>query len=411
MFALTILNACDLYFNPNSSISMHILLVPSTYPSTENPVKGIFYRDQALALSRAGYQVNVLTFDRVLPKRAAIQMRRLSDFRTTIQVENDLGLMVYRVIQWNWYPNSLWPKYLNAMVKGMLFGFWKYTERFGLPDVIHAHNAVYGGYFASKIKQETNLPVILTEHSTSHMLGNIPPHVSPLVDAAVEAADIRLAVGKALADSLSLQFPERQFTVLGNIVDDSFFELGDSAPQHPPFVFCAVCALVEKKGLDVLIRAFAQTFREKQVVLRIAGTGKQREDLNSLIQELHVSPQVQLLGQLSRDDIKKLLYSSHVLVSSSRVETFAVNIIEALSCGRPVIATRSGGPEDFVNEQNGILVPVDNIDSLADAMKRMTEIWHRYDAWKIRQECVNQYGEKAIVRKLEGVYKQLVDIR
>lgn len=90
----------------------------------------------------------------------------------------------------------------------------------------------------------------------------------------------------------------------------------------------------------------------------------------------------------------------------SKMETFGVALAEALSCGVPVIAGNIGGPNDFVDDSNGILVPPDNPMALHDAMKLMLEKAESYDREKIRARIVERYDRKVIVRRLESIYRQ-----
>ncbi|MDD3716242.1 MAG: glycosyltransferase family 4 protein, partial [Candidatus Marinimicrobia bacterium] len=75
----------------------------------------------------------------------------------------------------------------------------------------------------------------------------------------------------------------------------------------------------------------------------------------------------------------------------------------------PVIAGNIGGANDFVNESNGILVPVDNPIELQDAMKVMIEHPQKYDRKKIREDIVKRYDKKVIIKKLEEIYAGIIN--
>lgn len=127
--------------------------------------------------------------------------------------------------------------------------------------------------------------------------------------------------------------------------------------------------------------------------------------------QLGLSEQVTFLGRIPHEDIPGLLQRVHAVVSASRTETFGVTLIEALACGKPVVATRSGGPEHFVNETNGLLVPVGDVEALTAALREMVDHYDRYDAASIRAECVERFSEAAIIRQLEQVYAGLTEER
>lgn len=73
-----------------------------------------------------------------------------------------------------------------------------------------------------------------------------------------------------------------------------------------------------------------------------------------------------------------------------------------------MIATKSGGPECIVNAQNGLLVPVQDVDALADAMLKMFNNINIYDSNKIREDCVSRFGEKSVVSALAEIYGNIL---
>ena len=83
--------------------------------------------------------------------------------------------------------------------------------------------------------------------------------------------------------------------------------------------------------------------------------------------------------------------------------------VEAMSFGLPVIGTRCGGPEMIINENNGLLVPNDDVEAMADALKYMMENYANYSAEAIMREAKDKYSPEAIVPKIEKVLKAAID--
>jgi glycosyltransferase involved in cell wall biosynthesis len=118
------------------------------------------------------------------------------------------------------------------------------------------------------------------------------------------------------------------------------------------------------KAFDVLIRALV---RLPGVYLWLAGDGEQRDALNRLAVECGVAPRVRFLGW--RADMPGLMAAADVLACPSRVEPFGNVIVEAWARGLPVVAAASAGPAWLVKSgENGLLVPMENPDALADAL-------------------------------------------
>jgi glycosyltransferase involved in cell wall biosynthesis len=296
---------------------------------------------------------------------------------------------------------------LWLMVRAGLHAFVRVLQEQGRPEVIHAHSILYGGYLAIQIRERWQIPVVVTEHSTAFLRDLIRPGQQEIVRHTLRHADRRLAVGEALACSLRRYGNGCSIEVLGNLVNPDFFLPGKKEVPSPNFVFATVAALTPKKGIDVLLKAFAQAFRGEPILLRVGGDGGERAALEQQSGQLGIAAQVEFLGQLSREQVRTLLQQSHALVSSSYVETFGITLIEAMACGKPVVATRSGGPESFVNEGNGLLVPAGDARALAAAMQQIVRDYQHYDPNQIRASCVTRFGERVIVQQLEEIYCSL----
>lgn len=388
---------------------MHILLIPSWYATDQNPIRGNFFRNEGLALHKVGHKVGILVppskFRTWHGLRELAQNWRKSNHQPSIT--DDEGLLTYRIPWWGWLP-SIVPTMRGELAVRV---FDRYCAENGRPDVIHGQAILYGGYLAAYIGQKRNIPVVLTEYASIYLSGQIFPGQKRIVEYTLRHSRERLAIAPSLVNALRPYAPELPIGLVGCIVDTASFTVNPISGQQKPFVFCMVASLTPRKAHDVLLKAFSQAFRGQDVILRIAGTGykgKKFDELRKLIADLGITDQVELLGMISQDDLRTLMQRSHALVSSSHIETFGVTVIEAMACGKPVVATRSGGPEYFVSKNSGILTPVNDPPALADAMQQMVQNYAQYNAETIRAECISQFGEQAIVRRLEEVYQSVI---
>jgi len=103
------------------------------------------------------------------------------------------------------------------------------------------------------------------------------------------------------------------------------------------------------------------------------------------------------------------MQNSDCFVLASQSESFGTVYIEAIACGKPIIATRCGGPESIVNDGNGILVPVDDYEKLAEAIIKMITESDKYDPVAIRKDFLDRFSKKVVVEKYVKIYKELTE--
>ena len=217
-----------------------------------------------------------------------------------------------------------------------------------------------------------------------------------------------LALGPSLASALGEILPKLEVGVMGEIVDTDFFKPPVARRSRDDFILASVCVLVKRKRMDRLLQAFSKAFEgQKKVRLIIGGDGPERPRLQELAGELGLEKQVSFRGLMTREQVRNLFQQAHVVVSSSSSETFGVTLIEAMACGIPVVTTRSGGPESFVNDRNGVVVE-GGVQKLADALIRVRSEFDSYDPVRIRAGCKDRFSEAAICGQLETIYRDVL---
>lgn len=165
------------------------------------------------------------------------------------------------------------------------------------------------------------------------------------------------------------------------------------------------------KGIDVLLKAAA--IYEKQlpgIQTVLVGHGVLWDDMHALKEQLDLEG-VHFLGHQAQDRLARIYNVADVSVVPSRVEPFGLVAIEALACGTPVVATNAGGLPDFINEDVGALVPVDDPKSLADAI--ISEIENSTKQTKgvyANQYAYENYTWKQQVAKMITLYRQAIDV-
>jgi glycosyltransferase involved in cell wall biosynthesis len=145
------------------------------------------------------------------------------------------------------------------------------------------------------------------------------------------------------------------------------------------------------------------------VTLSIIGDGPERSRLEEQTQQLGLDNQVRFLGRLDRSSVRDVLRAAHAFVLPSHHETFSVALLEAMATGLPVVATASGGPQDLITPDTGLLVPPDDADALANALQRLRRSWSSFGSDTIRSYVRDQYGPTAFVDRTRSLYRQALD--
>jgi len=140
-------------------------------------------------------------------------------------------------------------------------------------------------------------------------------------------------------------------------------------------IFTFLGFLKHWKSVDLLLYATFIALKQETFLLRIIGTGLEKEKLERLAYELGIAQSVQFKGFIPQEQCPPLLRESRALVLPSLLECGGAVVLEAMAVGVPVIATNWGGPADYITEDCGILVEPSSkiafIQGLADAMLRL----------------------------------------
>lgn len=385
---------------------MKILLIPSWYPTAKTPTKGVFFKEQAQALKKEGHKVIIADFHELWSVRDIL---RPKDDTSGVTVNEENGLFVYRYKGYDYFPRIYsFKKYIfNYRLKAI---YDKIEKDHGKPDLIHAHASLFGGYASTFLKNKLNIPLILTEHATAIGRNLVKKEYVAQLKLALNCADRIIAVGPELKKSLSNFVIADKISVIPNCINVEHFishEKKKNTLDSRPFRFFSLALLSAIKGIDVLLASFSQ-LENSNAELIIGGYGDQRNNLELLAKDLGISDRVSFLGELNRDQVVEQMNNCDAFVLPSRYETFGVVYIEALACGKPIIATDCGGPAIIVNDNNGYLVPVDDIQALSESMANMIRDYQKFEPKEIRQDCIDRFSEKAVIHQIQKVYNEVL---
>lgn len=282
----------------------------------------------------------------------------------------------------------------------------------GWGRLIHAHVGYLSGFAVAGLAP-ARTPVVVTEHySRIQRILRRPPGRAVYAQALLRA-DAFLTVGRSLLEDIKDRMPwADNLEVLPNVVTLSGISPRSAPPESLTRWIC-VGALIERKRPALVLDAFA-TFRKSnpEAELVFVGSGELRDALARQADSLGLASRVEFAGALPPDRAVAEIRKSDLLVHLSSRETFGVVVAEAVGCGTPVIATRSGGPEEILDDElepiAGMVLDVD-VDA-ETAARSAVQLQARLAGLKPAEavaECVRRYSPESIASRLTDVYARL----
>ncbi len=367
---------------------MHILVLPSWYPTEEDPVKGSFFAEQAAALARFGHAVTVMAV--------------YDDGKqgVTAETRTDGNLTEYLI--------HVKPLPFHLTYFRILREMRRLLRRSEKPDVIHVHSFRAVRY-ARALKRLLGVPFVVTEHVTWFERNMLSQKELSAISRDYNAADAVIAVGEGLKNAIQ-PLCRRDVQVIPNLVDPRFLTNGlHDGPEDGRFRFISVCLLDHKKGVDVLLSAFAKLRASRpEASLTICGDGEEMDNLRSQAKELALEDAVEFAGSCSRAECARRLKESQAFVLPSRHETFGIVFVEAMGCGLPIIMTKTSAWETLVRPETGLAVEIGDAEGLCGAMDALMRTYDSYDPAVIAGFCREHFSESAICERLTAVYEAVV---
>ncbi len=397
---------------------MNIFHIASWYPSPQHPITGIFIKEQIEILAREFPEHNfgisswgqnderllLWTKDHFRNIRKIIGASALEQN----QEKYSKNLVYYFSPAFTWTWNFMNGN-IKSVLKHNLFNYQRFQSEFGKVDIIHAHVAFPAGFIAMNLSKKLSLPYIITEQMSPFPFKYFVNHgkLSRRIEAPYKYSACNIAVSEGLKDKMKANGIEVG-KVIYNYVDSEYFTTIEKRSTGE-FVFFSLGRLVPQKGMDILLKAFKNVLSETpDVLLKIGGDGSGWEEYQELSKSLELKDKIEWLGELTRPAVKEHMQSCDAFVLASRHESMGIVFAEALACGKPVIGTRCGGPENIIKENNGYLVQRENVAELTKAMIKMIQSHERFNPKKIRQDFDVRFSDKVICPQIIEVYEEIL---
>ena len=377
----------------------NILFLSSWYPNRIKPTHGNFVHQHAIAASLENHvRLIYVCLDDSLHQSSETVFEQ-HPFPVYIVYLKKSNLPIVGMI-WN---------YLRMILT--YFRMLNQLKREGFqPDLIHA-NVVYPiGIVARLLSWKHRIPYIISEHWTCYSSDANPKPSGlqmSLTRWAAKKATLILPVSEDLATSMKQTGIQTDMNVVYNVIDTDLF-VPTAKSNRELLRLVHVSSLDEvQKNPALLFRAFSEVHKfHPNIHLDIVSDGD-FSILQGFIADLGIQSHVTFHGMQTAQGVARILQQADVFVLSSRFENLPCVLIEAISCGVPIVSTNVGGIKEIVHNENGMLVPSENQSALVEAINQVILRLEDYRPEAMHKEAVQLFSYQSIGVKLSNVYQSV----
>jgi len=390
---------------------LHVVIVPTWWPSPEQPHAGVFFGDYVEAFQSAGARVGVVYPDLVGLRHVARGAR--APLRPDIRFETtQSGAPVVRVRGLQTSFGSI-ARRVRRFRDWLAHGLAAYCDQHGTPDALHAMCALPAGWACTQLDDPFSQRVVLTEHTGPFSLVMHPPASAQRVRSAFADAAACCVVSAHLREQVIAAGIDGELLVCGNPVSPVFASEAIGAAKRSPDAprrGLFVGRFTGEKGIHELLTAIdAMEGAAANCRFDLVGAdgSKDARGINSRIAESRVAGSIRVHPPCDRRSLRQLMLDADFLVHPTHGETFGMVVAEALCMGLPVVTTRGTACADFVNDDNGILVAKADASSLRDGLKQMIHNCRDYDRRRIASAARARFSSSAVAEFYAPLFRRI----
>lgn len=368
---------------------------------------GSFFMDQALVLSD-NFNFTLVNFRPVKFK--------FKNFNKIFKIEKNiyedkltilyLYYPVFKIFKSNYFLKLIEKKAFRVL--------HKYLEKDKIKiDLVHAQSVFDAAFWALSYHEEYKTPYLLTEHN-QFTLRNIKKQKIKKLDAALKQSTANLVVSNDLVRQFATNFYFSDFINVGNMVDEQLFN-NSNRKSSENFEILTVGAYALVKDQITALRALKIIDDLNYPNIKFtwigidAWEGVDEEEVNNLISSFDFKNiKIEIVKLASKAEIVSALQKSDVFVFTSLCETFGVSPLEALFAGVPVITTQSGGVNEFINSENGIIVPIKDFKAIAENIIKIMNKEINFNPEVISKNAISNFGTTAFKEKMIPIYNRSI---
>ena len=378
--------------NPEKKIN--VLVIPDLFPKFKGDVQGIFILDYLTSTSTQCN--NTVLFGRLTSEKKGVTIEKQENYAS--------------------YRFAVSSKKISFFLKPFFYMLWfikgyQTGKKIDHIEIFHAHGSILSGTLSYLLSKKLNVPFIITEHQGPFSMTSENLWKRKWTKFIMQKADAVLTVSNHLKQEiLDTDINPKQIFVTYNPVDTALFKLKNN--QHTKNILF-VGRLDNFKGALRCVMAFEKIHEQLPGwKFTIIGDGEDYKAIEDFIKtHPYIKEKIILKGQLTKAEIAIEMQRTSFLVFPSKHESFGLVIAEALSAGLPVIVGDKTAPREYVTNENGLLVPSNDIKILAKSMEAMTKTFSQYNAQTLRAKIIEDFGFENFGKKMADIYDLIINNR
>lgn len=352
---------------------------------------GIVATELGLELARRGHEVHFISY------------------AYPIRLDTDIPGIYYHEVEVSSYPLFQYPPYVMALASRMA----EVAETHHL-DILHMHYAIphsVAALLARQMTQTRFLPYVTTLHGTDITIVGADPSYYRATKFSIEQSDGITTISEYMrAQTVEFFQVRNPIRVIHNFINSSVYKPDESRRASSRRRILHISNFRPVKRVLDCIHAFAGVRKEIDAELVMAGDGPDRGPAERLARELGVDAHVCFLGK--QDHMERLIPHMDALHLPSEMEAFGLAALEAMACGVPPVATRTGGVPDLITHGvDGFMEEVGNYDAQAVRLLQLLtdDTLHDRMAAAARHTAVSRFSTELVIPQYEAYYKQICE--
>ena len=278
-------------------------------------------------------------------------------------------------------------------------------------DIIHCHTFAFGlsGSVANLVR---HTPLVVTVHESHFLRFAKRPLMRPFLRLPLRRAAVLLSTSKEIDAVTRELLPAARTQPIVNGVDTERFRPVEPSLARSGGEFIIVCPrrLVEKNGVEFLIRAVPLLEKRVNVRVYLAGDGPLRARLEGLARELGAAERVVFMGSVENSRMPALFSSADMVVIPSLIEATSIAALEAMACERVVGASRVGGLPEIIDDKVGVLFEPGSPERLADAIEATAGRADRAEMGRrARRRVEENWSIARMTDTHEKIYREVIE--